>query len=203
LAKKLKRGWGARRAAEFAHAEWRLPSWLDLLGSWLFGRFVREGWRIRLERDRPLAVAAAELGISAARQVERRIHALAGGITGTGAGAAWEAGQLARDLLAECRRAEHELKPLLAKAARLSEGVLVSRTIAAGGSVETELDEAEREADALRAHARECGAMLDALAVGLEAVAQGQGTRQLDATLQRARELSGVVRRAILRAEAT
>ena len=85
----------------------------------------------------------------------------------------------------------------------MSEGVLVARTIAAGGSVETELDQAEREADALRAHARECGELLSALAVGLEAVTQGQDTRQLDALLQRARELSSGVRRAILRAEAT
>jgi hypothetical protein len=203
LAKKLERSWGARRAAEFAHAEWRLPSWLDVLGSWLFGRFVRDGWRIRLERDRPLAFAAVELGLSAAHQVERRIHALAGGITGTGAGAAWEAGHLARDLVAECRRAEHQLKPLLAKVARLSEGVLVSRTIAAGGSVESELDQAERSVDALRTHALECGEMLNALAVGLEAVSQGQDAKQLEAALQQARQLSSAVRRGMLMAKPT
>ena len=203
LAKRLERAWGTRRAADLVHAEWRLPSWLDVLGSWLFGRVVRDGWRIRLERDRPLAVAAAELGVSAARQVERRIHALAGGITGTGAGAAWEAGHLARDLVAECRRAEHQLKPLLAKVARLSEGVLVSRTIAAGGSVESELDQAERSVDGLRTQARECGEMLNALAVGLEAVAQGQDTKQLEAALQQARQLSSAVRRGMIIATST
>jgi len=186
-----------------ASHEWKLPRWLDVAGSWLFGRFVRDGWRIRFERERALAIATAELGVSAARRVEKRIRALASGIAGTGYGAAWEARRLAHDLVAECRHAEHELKPLLAKVARLSEGVLVARTIAAGGSVETELDQAEREADALRAHARECGELLSALAVGLEAVTQGQDTRQLDALLQRARELSSGVRRAILRAEAT
>lgn len=183
--------------------EWRVPRWLDVAGSWLFGRFARDGWRVRFEREKPAAVAAAHLGVSAARQAAKRISDLVVRISGTGTAAAHEAQRLARDLVAECRRAEQDLKPLLAKIARLGEGVLVSRTIAAGGSVESELDRAEHEADALRAHARECGEMLDGLAVGLEAVARGQDTRQLDAALQRARELSSGVRRAILRAEAT
>lgn len=183
--------------------EWRLPRWLDVVGSWLFGRFVREGRRVRFERELPALATTVELGVSAARQQAKRIGALAGGIAGSGYAGAWEAPRLAQDLVAECRRAEHLLKPLLAKVARLSEGVLVSRTIAAGGSLETELDQAEREADALRAHARECGEMLDALAAGLEAVRQGQDTKSLDAALERARQLSSGVRRAILRAEAT
>lgn len=183
--------------------EWKVPRWLDVAGSWLFGRFVRDGWRIRFERDKPITVATAELGVSKARQREKRVRALAERVTGSGYAAAWEAQRLAHDLVAECGRAERDLKPLLAKIARLSEGVLVSRTIAAGGSLESELDHAEREVDALRAHARDCGQMLNALAAGLEAVAQGHDAGQLDAALQRARQLSSAVRRGMLIAERT
>jgi hypothetical protein len=183
--------------------EWRLPRWVDVMGSWLFGRFRREGWRIRFERDLPAAMAAAQINLSAAALEARRVRGLAARASPSAAPGAAEARRLAADLLAECRRAEHQLKPLLAKVARLSEGVLVSRTIAAGGSLESELDKAEREADLLRAHARECGEMLQALSAGLEAVLQGQDTARLDAALERARQLSSGVRRAMLRAEVT
>jgi hypothetical protein len=183
--------------------EWRLPRWVDVMGSWLFGRFRRDGWRIRFERDQPAAMETAQVNLSSAARAERRIRDLAARVGASAAAGAAEARRLAAGLLSQCRRTDQELKPLLAKVARLSEGVLVSRTIAAGGSLESELDQAERDADRLRAHARECGDMLQALSAGLEGVVQGQDTLRLDAALERARQLSTGVRRAILQAEVT
>lgn len=201
VAKWIERTWGAGKAAAVDTVEWRVPRWLDVVGSWLFARIERHGWRIRVDRNRPMAAAEARLGVSAARQVEKRIRQLAFGVSDTGAGVAWEARHLAKELVAECRRAEQELKPLLARIARLSEGVLISRTIAAGGSIESELDRAERDADALRAHAKDCGDMLDALAAGLETLAASKDTAGLDSAIRRARQLSSGVRKLILRAE--
>jgi len=58
-------------AAVLEQGEWRMSRALDVLGSWLFGRFERTGWRIRWVRERPTAVAD-EAGVSAA---ERRSSA--------------------------------------------------------------------------------------------------------------------------------
>lgn len=176
--------------------EWRVPGWLDTLGSWLFGRFVRDGWRIGFEREQRAAAAGPGIDLSAAQAAARRLAALYRRAPPAVSGTALLAVQLGDDLLSECRRAARELKPLGAKIARLSEGVLISRTIALGGSVEGELEQAEREADAARALGQECLDMLHALAVGLEAAVQSSETTQLDQALRRAREFSSAVRRA-------
>lgn len=177
-------------------SEWRLPRWLDVLGSWLLGRFVREGWRIRFEREQPADAGGPGIDLGAAQAAARRLAAMYRRAPSAVSGTALLAMQLGDDLLSECRRATRELKPLGAKIARLSEGVLVSRTIALGGSVEGELEMAEREADAVRARGQECLDMLQALVVGLEAAVQSSDTTQLDQVLRRARELSSAVRRA-------
>lgn len=201
LVRKARRAPVAAREAPVL-TEWRVPRWLDIAGSWLLGRLVQSGRRIRLERDQPVAATKAELNLSEAQRAERRIQVLASSITGTAAPTAAEARELARDLVGECRRADRELRPILAKVARLSEGVLASRTIAAGGSIESELDQAERDADTLRARARDCAEMLQALSVGLEGAAQVQDHTQLDLVMERARQLSSSINRATVRLEA-
>lgn len=201
LAYRMIKKYEDRRAVRHARelvraAEWRLPRWVDVLGSWLFGRFERDGWRIRFEREQPAAMIGAAVDLGAAQAAARRLAALYRRAPPAVSGTALLAMQLGDDLLSECRRAARELKPLGAKIARLSEGVLVSRTVAMGGSVEGELEMAERDADAVRGRGQECLDMLQALVVGLEAAMQSSDTTQLDRALRRARELSSAIRRA-------
>lgn len=157
--------------------EWRVPRWLDTLGSWLFARVSFEGWRPRIVRDRP-AAAAPQLDLHDAQQVVKAIHRDVGRLRdGTTHWHGRQAEQLARDLLGECRSAARHLRGLSAKAARLNDGAMVSHTLLAGGSLETELDRLEREADGLRAGAAERLQLLEAIKAALAvAVASHDGT---------------------------
>ncbi len=178
--------------------EWRMPRWLDTIGSWLFGRFVRVGWGIRFERDRPAAAGPA-LDVREARLLEQRIERLGDRYSATGR--AGEAAGLAHVLAHECRVAAQRLEPLAGKLARLNEGVLVSQTagLGRGESLEGELDRVEGEADAVRAEVAGYLEVLRALAADLEAggaAGRGEGAT-LDAALARARALSSAVRERI------
>ena len=182
--------------AEAELREWKVPRWLDVVGSWLFGRFVRRGWRIGFEREQPAALRPA-LSMRAAEQLLKQVKQRAGEVTGSARVAAQDAARLANDLVAECRVAVKRFKPLAARMARLNEGVLASRTIGLGGSLEGELDQVEAAADALEAQVQEYVRMLDVLARGLQGTVQSRDTEELNQALERVRELSSAVSRAI------
>jgi hypothetical protein len=167
-------------------ANWRFPRWLDQLGSWLLARVERDGWRIRLKRDTPPG-GTAELTPGALQDPLKRIRAaVRRGVSG-----ADRARETAEELAAEGKALLRQLEPLLGRLARLHDGVLASRTIGLGGSLESELDRVEAEADGLRSRAVECARLLEALAASLER-SDAAGTR---AILERARALASEVRR--------
>jgi len=174
-----------------------VPGWLDTVGSWLFARITRDGWRLRVERDRPVR-SGPSVDVAEARrrleEIDRWVRRLRAGDT---RGHAEEARRLALDLVAECRSAARRLVPLAATIARLNDGVMVSRTIAAGGSLETELDRAEAEADRLRVRGAEYLEMLCALEAAVELAARAQDTTQLERALERARHLSDAADRTL------
>jgi hypothetical protein len=179
----------ARRVALESQGEWRVSRVLDVAGSWLFGRFVRSGWGIRFERDQPVAVTADETGTLAVEAAVRRVRDVAK--RAKGKDAARDAVRLAEDLGREFRQAAKALKPVTAKLARLGEGVMATK----GGALETELESAEKEASGLRTYLAEYQSMIDALASGLAAAAASDDISQLNAALDKARELSSGVRR--------
>jgi hypothetical protein len=162
--------------------DWQFPRWLDQLGSWLFARVVRSGWRLGLERDAApvlssgLSSSAFDLPLKRVRAAER---------------ATLDARQAATELAAEGNGLLRQLQPLLGRLARLNDGVLASRTIGFGGSLESELDRVEREADGLRSRAAECARLLEALAASLER----SDSAGLNETIERARALASDVRR--------
>ncbi|MCH7875622.1 MAG: protein kinase [Gemmatimonadetes bacterium] len=175
-------------------AEWQIPRWLDVMGSWLFGRFVHSGWRIGFERDKPAALAAT-LNMTEAKQLLKQVRRTAATVTGSARVAAEQAARLADELVQECHSAVRRLKPLTTKMARLNDGVMVSKTIGLGASLEGELDRVEAEVDGLRSRADEYVQMLRALVTGLEVARESRNTTQLDKALARVRELSSAVRR--------
>jgi hypothetical protein len=175
-------------------SEWRVPRWLDIAGSWLFGHFVRRGWRIQFQRDQPADETPA-LDLALARGAWNRITKLPPPPTDSGPLLQHEIRRLAQDLVDECQAVSRQLQPLLAKMARLNEGVLVSRTIAAGGSLEGELEVAEREVDQLRSRGAEALEMLQLLADGLQLAAKSSELDELNVVLARARNLCSAVRR--------
>ncbi len=175
-------------------AEWQIPRWLDVMGSWLFGRFVHRGWRIGFERDKP-AAPAAHLDMTEAKQLLKEVRRTAAAVTGSARVTAEQAARLADELVQECHSAVRRLKPLTAKMARLNDGVMVSRTIGLGASLEGELDRVEAEADGLRSRVDECVQMLRALVTGLEVARESRSTTQLDKALAHVREMSSAVRR--------
>lgn len=166
--------------------DWRFPRWLDRLGNWLFADVVRDGWRIRLERD-TLPPVSAELTLGAIQGPLKRIR----GATRAGDSEGSGARRAAEELAAEGKTLLRRLEPLLGRLARLQDGVLASRTIGLGGSLESELDRVEAEADALRSRVVECARLLEALAASLER-SDPAGT---NAILERARTLASEVRR--------
>lgn len=174
--------------------EWQIPRWFDVMGSWLFGRFVRRGWRIGFERDKPAALAPA-LDMADAKQLLKQVRRTAAAVTGSARVTAEQAARLADELVQECHSAVRRLKPLTAKMARLDDGVMVSKTIGLGASLEGELDRVEAEADGLRSRVDEYVQMLRALVTGLEVARESRNTTQLDEALARVRELSSAVRR--------
>ena len=174
--------------------EWQIPRWFDVMGSWLFGRFVRRGWRIGFERDKPAALAPA-LDMADAKQLLKQVRRTAAAVTGSAGVTAEQAARLADELVQECHSAVRRLKPLTAKMARLDDGVMVSKTIGLGASLEGELDRVEAEADGLRSRVDEYVQMLRALVTGLEVARESRNTTQLDEALARVRELSSAVRR--------
>ena len=187
----------ARRPPPATPEEWRVPGWLDTVGSWLFARITRDGWRLRVERDRPVR-SGPSVDVAEARrrleEIDRWVRRLRAGDT---RGHAEEARRLALDLVAECRSAARRLVPLAATIARLNDGVMVSRTMVAGGSLETELDRAEAEADRLRVRGAEYLEMLCALEAAVELAARAQDTTQLERALERARHLSDAADRTL------
>ncbi len=197
VARGAARAISSRRPPPPPPEDWRVPGWLDTLGSWLFARITRDGWRLRIERDRPVR-SGPSVDVAEARRrlegIDRWVRRLR---TGDTRGHAEEARRLALDLVAECRSAARRLGPLAAKIARLNDGVMVSRTIAAGGSLEGELDRVEAEADAVRSRAVEYLEMLRALEAGVEAAARAQDTTQLDRALDRARRLGDAADRTL------
>ena len=174
--------------------EWQIPRWLDVMGSWLFGRFVHSGWRIGFERDKPAALAAP-LDMTEAKQLLKEVRRTAATVTGSARFTAEQATRLADELIQECHSALRRLKPLTAKMARLNDGVMVSKTIGLGTSLEGELDRVEAEADGLRSRVDEYVQMLRALVAGLEVARESRNTAQLDKALARVRELSSAVGR--------
>jgi hypothetical protein len=182
-----------RAAAELEQGEWRMSRAFDVAGSWLFGRFVRTGWRIRFERERT-TTTADETGTSGILVALKRVRDVARRAAGADRAAAGEAVRLAEDLANESYIAVRGLRPLAARLARLNEGVMASKG-AAGTTLESELDGVEREAGTLRSQLRDYVGMIDALGTGLAAAAASADTAQLNAALARARELSSGVRR--------
>ena len=140
-----------------------------------------------------LAVVTTGLHVAWLKQVKQR----ADEVTGSARLSAQDAARLASDLVSECRMAVKRFTPLAAKMARLNEGVLASKTIGLGGSLEGELDRVEAAADALEAQLDEYVHMLEVLANGLEATIQSRDTEQLDEALGPVRELSRAVSRKI------
>jgi serine/threonine protein kinase/tetrahydromethanopterin S-methyltransferase subunit F len=173
------------RAGRPTGLDWQFPRWLDQLGSWLFARVVRRGWRPGLERE-VAPERSPELTPDALKRPLKRIRAAV-----RARGGAAGAQQAAEELAAEGTALLGQLKPLLGRLARLNDGVLASRTIGLGGSLESELDRVEAEADGLRSRAAECARLLEALAASLER-SDSAGT---NAILERARALASDVRR--------
>lgn len=74
--------------------EWQIPRWLDVMGPWLFGRFVHSGWRIGFERDKPAALAAP-LDMTEAKQLLKQVRRTAATVTGSARVTAEQAARLA------------------------------------------------------------------------------------------------------------
>ncbi len=181
--------------------EWQLPRWVNVVGSWLFGRFVRRGWRIVFERDKP-AVGGLTMESHAARNVLKEIRNGAAELRGSASDLAREAVKLGYDLREEYDIALTKLQPLLSRLARLNDGALVSRTVGFGPAMESELDGVEGEVDSLRKRGEEALSVLRALESGLAAAVASQDDTELNAALARAREYSNLVSRVAAAADA-
>ena len=180
---------GLRPKAVTSVADWKFPRWLDAAGSWLFARFVRRGWRVTLERDRPGESSLTLRRAAFDRPLKRIRSAVERGPSRSPSMA--DAMALAEGLAVEGKTELARLESLAGRLARLNDGVLASRTVGLAGSLEGEVDRVEAEVDQLRSRAGECARLLEAMALGLD-----QADRSgLTAALDRAKALSSQVRR--------
>ena len=177
--------WGVQKVWQLllpASGEWRVPRWLDVVGSWLFGRIVKRDGRIGLERDRPVG-GPHQLDLGGAKALAKRIDRLAGAASGTLLLPASRARSLSDSLLTDCKKAHRQLRGLAAKIARLHDGVLVSKTVGFEGSLEGELDQVEREVDRSQLEFEANLQFLKALSGGLSAALETHNVEALDAAL--------------------
>ena len=186
------RTFGLRRNQAASASDWRFPPWLDRLGALLFARVTRRGWRLALEQDADGLAAVGPTEATFERAIKRIRAAL--GKLGDSSQSPPEILAVAEDLALEGKVVAQQLAPLLARLARLNEGVMVSRTIGLAAAAESDVDRLEAQADVLRQRGSELAGLLEALALSLER----HDTAGLAPLLSRAQALSSEIRRVAL-----